>query len=407
LPLPVIDQESPASKRRPYLTLGMVAAAHSVTHMYVALMPIIYPLAMAQFGFNYAQLGFMVGLGNAFSSLLQGIYGFLTRRVLRRALLGLGNVFLAVSMFLTALSGGFFSFFCYNLFGRISLSPQHPVGNSLVSESFGKKLRGTAFAVNFAGGNAGTVLIPSLGTLAVATLGWRQSLSLFALLPLFTGFLCLFVIPEQKRLSGAPGEGKGGLRSAGRDFLAPLKDRNVFWVVVTATVAAGGRGIGVVMTYVPLYLQQGLQLNPASYATLYTLLMVGSVVGPLIVGRFSDVFGRKRLITVTYLLSLLSVVALMGAGKSMLPLTLALIFMGLVVYAQSSLIQALLADVTHKEMRDMAYSVFFTVSYLAGAIWTLVLGFCIDRFGFNGAFALMSISYLAGVLALLPVQVRE
>ncbi|MCL5959076.1 MAG: MFS transporter [Chloroflexi bacterium] len=400
---PAAVQEIPSAKRSPYRTLGFVAAAHSVTHMYSALMPIIYPHVMAEFGFSYAQLGLMLAVGNSVSSLLQGIYGFLTRVVPRRMLLGFGNVFLAISMCLTALAGGFPTFFAFNLLGRMSQSPQHPVGNSLISDGFGKKLRGTAFAINFAGGNAGTLLIPSLGTLALVAFGWRASMAIFAAIPLLVGTLCILLIPEQRKLRPLNGDKKGGVLSAGRDWLSPLKNRNIALIVLAGTAAAGGRGLGVVMNYVPIYFQQSLRVDPAQYVTLYTLLMVGSVAGPLIVGRMADSFGRKRLCTIVYLLSLVSTLGLMAAGHNIAALTVDIILMGLVVYSQGSLVQALLADVSGREMLDMAYSVFFALTFLAGAVWSYVIGLCIDNFGFNSAFVIMAISYLAGALALLPV----
>lgn len=406
---PGVSPETAHAGRQSYLGLGMVAASHAVTHMYTALMPIIFPQAMVQLGFSYSQLGLMLGLGNGLSSLFQGAYGFLARRVMRRAILGAGNILLAVSMVLTAVSGGFVSFSAFNIMGRVSYSPQHPVGNSLVSEYFGKKLRGTAFSINFAVANAGTVLVPFLGTLAVAALGWRESLVLFALVPLLAGVLCMTAIPEQRREAGfRPQESpeRGRVRAAWGEFLAPLKDRNVFWVVVTATLAAGGRGIGIVMNFVPLYLRQDLQLNTAVYAALYTLLMTGSVAGPLLVGRISDIFGRRRLAVIIYLLSFLSPFALLAASDNISLLVPGVVFMGLVVYSQNSLVQALLADVTGRGNRDMAYSVFFTISYLAGAVWTFVMGLCTDHFGFGGAFTLMAASYLAGALALIPVRAK-
>ena len=403
---PLATPEAAPGKRGPYLTLSLVAASHSVNHMFAALMPIIYPPAMDFFGFSYAQLGIMVGIGNTIMSLMQGVFGFLTGKVLRRVLLGLGSILLAVSMSLMSLSGSFLPFFLLNILARVSGSPQHPVGNSLVAESFGKKLRGTAFAVNFAGGNAGTLLIPSLGTLALAYLGWRGVLQIFAVIPLIIGLLTIFLIPEVKKAQSGENREKGA-RSAGRAFLAPLKERNIFFVVLAATVAAGGRGIGVVMTYVPLYFQKGLNLNPVTYATLFTILMIGSVVGPLTIGKISDIIGRKRTVVTTYILSLLSMLALISVGHNVPLLILVAIFMGLVVYSQSSQIQAFLADVTRKEMRDMAYSVFFTISYLAGAVWAYGLGLSIDRFGFKGAFILMAISYLGGTLAILPARSRE
>lgn len=173
-------QEATPAGRRPYLTLGIVAASHSAVHMYAALMPIIFPQAMARFGFNYAQLGLMLGLGNGLSSLMQGIYGFLTRRVnaagdprRRKHCVGGKHVPDGAGRRDRLL-------FCVQCHGPGELQPAAPGGEFTVSESFGKKLRGTAFAINFAGGNAGTVFIPFLGTLAVAALGWRGSLSLFA-----------------------------------------------------------------------------------------------------------------------------------------------------------------------------------------------------------------------------------
>lgn len=429
-----------------YRTLGLVSLSHAVSHAFSALMPIVYPPIMQELGFGYAQLGFMVGVGNTFMSLLQGIYAFLMHRVRRRVLLALGNVLLALSSALMPLVGGFGTFFALNVLARISNSPQHPVGNSLVAENFGKKMRGTAFAINFAGGNAGTLLVPALGTAGVAMLGWRITLGIFSIVALMVGLSSL-AIPERPLVGPDPGKEAGGIRAkdkagvppketggisskdvggnspknlegatpkniggrmrqAGRIWASSFRNRDVRQVVVAAMVAAGGRGIGVVMVYVPLYLQQGLHLSSVNYATLFTIMMIGSVVGPLIVGRISDSVGRKRMAVLTYIIAAIATFFLLLAGGSMTYLVPAISFLGLVVYSQSSQIQALLADVSTKEMRDMAYSVFFTVSYLAGALWSVALGVVIDGFGFAGAFVLMALSYLAGAAAIAPVKAR-
>lgn len=398
----VVGQEQGPEKKK-YRTLGLVDMNHATTHMFSALMPIVYPSIMQEYGFGYAQLGFMVGLGNTAMSLLQGAYAFMMHRVLRKVLLASGNLLLAISVGLMAITGGFVPFFFLNFLARVSNSPQHPVGNSLVAENFGKKLRGTAFAVNFAGGNAGTLLVPALGTLGIATLGWRSTLGIFSLIAFVSGFLSL-MIPE-KRLSVEKAVTSGGrVRAAGRAWVEPLRDKNFRQVVIAASVAAGGRGIGVVMVFVPMYLQQDLHLDKVSYATLFTIMMIGSVVGPLIIGRISDTFSRKWTAIVTYLLSFVATVSLLLAGKSMTYLVVAIAFLGVVVYSQSSQIQALIADVSSKEKRDMAFSLFFTVSYLAGGIWSFILGLAVDQFGFTGAFIIMSLSYIAGVFSLLRLD---
>ena len=392
-----------APEQKGIRTLALVSLSHAVSHAFSALMPIVYPPIMQEFGFGYTQLGFMVGVGNTFMSMLQGVYAFLMHRVRRRILLTLGNILLALSTALMPWAGGFAVFFVLNVLARISNSPQHPVGNSLVAENFGKKMRGTAFAINFAGGNAGTLLVPALGTAGVNLLGWKATLGIFSLVALIVG-LSSMAIPERPLPAPVSREGAGRVQNAGRALLSSLHDHNVRQVVLAATVAAGGRGIGVVMVYVPLYLEQELHLGSVNYATLFTIMMIGSVAGPVIVGRISDSVGRKRMATLTYGLAALATLTLLLAGRNMSYLVPAISFLGLVVYSQSSQIQALLADVSTKEMRDMAYSVFFTVSYLAGALWSVALGAAIDGWGFAGAFGLMALSYIAGASALLPVK---
>ncbi len=396
----------PGSERKRYRTLALVALSHAASHAYSALMPIVYPFIMAEYGLNYAQLGFITGLGNTLMSLLQGVFAFVMHKVPRRVLLAAGNFLMAVSTALMPLFGGFVPFFGFNVLARISSSPQHPVGNSLVAENFGKKLRGTAFAINFAGGNAGTLLVPALGTVGVAMLGWRSTLGIFAVIALAVGMLSL-AIPEKRLPLRRLAPDERGARAAGRAWLTPLKDKNIRRVVTAAVVAAGGRGIGIVMVYIPLYLQQVLHLNRVEYASLFTIMMIGSVVGPVLVGRISDSIGRKRMATLTYALSAVATLLLLLAGARMVYLIPAISFLGLVVYSQSSQIQALLADVSTAGIRDMAYSAFFTISYLAGGVWSFALGLVIDKFGFTSAFVLMAISYIAGIIALYPVANKQ
>lgn len=305
-------------------------------------------------------------------------------------------------MLVTGFSVNFGSFFGLHIASRVSQSPQHPVGNSLISDGFDKKNRGTAFAINFAGGNCGSLLVPFLGTLVLVTYGWRATMMVFALLPLIIGLMCVALIPDTKRSRLPEPEKKTTVLSLGRDWLRPLRDPNIVLVILCGALTAGGRGQGVIMTYVPLYLQMELLVEQAQYVALYTLLMAGSVAGPLITGRLADHFGLKRVAVVTMCLSLVSTLGILGARGEMLLTTLVITLMGLMVYSQSSLIQAYLANVTKRETLDMAYSVFFTLAFLAGAAWSYAIGLVIENLGFNAAFILMSMSYIGGALVLLP-----
>ena len=72
-------------------------------------------------------------------------------------------------------------------------------------------------------------------------------------------------------------------------LLAPLRHRGVVLPIIASLVAAGGRGLGILTKNLPLYLLGPIKLPHTRDVTiLYTLLLAGSIVGPLLAGRVSD-----------------------------------------------------------------------------------------------------------------------
>ncbi|HVB74631.1 MAG TPA: MFS transporter, partial [Ktedonobacteraceae bacterium] len=83
-------------------------------------------------------------------------------------------------------------------------------------------------------------------------------------------------------------------------------------------------------------------------------------------------------------------------------LPVSLLLMGFVVYAESPLLQAYLADTASPTMRDAAFGLYFALAFGVGSVWSAVLGWMIDHFGFGAAFWTMALSYIvAGALLLL------
>ena len=81
------------------------------------------------------------------------------------------------------------------------------------------------------------------------------------------------------------------------------------------------------------------------------------------------------------------------------------ILLGFAVYAESPLLQAYLADSASPAMRDTAFGLYFALAFGVGSVWSAILGWLIDHFGFGVAFWTMALSYLvAGALLLLLRQ---
>jgi MFS family permease len=74
---------------------------------------------------------------------------------------------------------------------------------------------------------------------------------------------------------------------------------------------------------------------------------------------------------------------------------------GLVVYSESPLLQAALADEAPPGERDSLFSLYFAVAFGIGALWAAGAGVLLDQFGYTPVFIVMAASYVvAGTLSL-------
>src|SRR5436853_6365295 len=61
--------------------IGLVSAAHFVSHFYILLLPPLFPFLRAEYGVSYTELGLALAAFNAVSAGLQTSAGFLTDRI--------------------------------------------------------------------------------------------------------------------------------------------------------------------------------------------------------------------------------------------------------------------------------------------------------------------------------------
>ncbi len=427
---------SPAAARANLIT---VSAAHAVIHAVSILMPLIYQILHQSYGFSYTKLGIIGTASSLGGGLLQVVFGYVSRRVPRKALIGVGNLIVAVATLLTATATTFVPWLGWSVLRGMGGAPQHPAGNSILTDSYGARRRGFAIAAHVAGGNVGTLLVPLVGGGLILRFGWQPTLILFALPGLAAGSAVLLLTreppqpraegvhrtPLQMRREGEPEErvphtrDEGGPESVGApgarpipsgrqrlaELLAPLRHRGVLLVILASLVAAGGRGLGILTKYVPLYLEGPIHLPVTTVTPYYTLLLAGSVVGPLLAGQLSDRTGRKPVLLVAYGLSAvftLLVPVLFGSGAAVPVLVVEIALLGLIVYCESPLLQAYLVDNSDPAQRDAAVGWYFTLAFGIGSLWDVVLGSVIDHTGsFIPAFALMAVSYVAAAAILL------
>ena len=386
----------------PVVVLIAVSSSHAVIHAYSTLMPLVYPLALTELHFSVFALGVMVAIANLAGGFLQLGAGAVTRVIRRHSLIGLGALGMALAGVVTASASNFVQFSAGNILRSVITSPQHPVGNSLLSDLYARARRGTAIAGHVAGGNVGTVLLTPAAAVLLNVLGWRTAVLLLAIPATVAGIIVLAAIGERAR----PLRERTAVGDMLEGFRRVWRSRNLVLIFLASLIAAGGRGLGVVILVVPLYLKLQLHLSNGTVAQLYTLLLIGSVVGPLIAGPLSDRLGRRTLLLVAYPLSAITTVAVLSAPVTGPWLAVALAAMGLVVYVESPLLQAFLADEAPAAERDAVFSLYFAVAFGIGALWAAAIGAALGRLGFPTVFAIMAATYVAAGLCVLLMRER-
>src|SRR5439155_1115351 len=107
--------------------------------------------------------------------------------------------------------------------------------------------------------------------------------------------------------------------------------------------------------------------------------VVVAIVGAAMIAAFGwrlvvVAFGIPAVIVGVYVGGAISFVMFLLAGSSIAGLWLGILLMGLFSFAESPQLQALLADVANPRIRDASFSLYFTLAFEVGSLWTAVYG---------------------------------
>ena len=81
------------------------------------------------------------------------------------------------------------------------------------------------------------------------------------------------------------------------------------------------------------------------------------------------------------------------------PMLLLLLY-GAFVQARGALTQTMIGDFASPELTDAAFSIYYFVGFISGPIWTLIIGYVMEHYGFTPAFYIAAGTYIAGMLLL-------
>jgi MFS family permease len=394
----------PAPRIRPNLTLWLLSMALAVNHAQAVILPLVFLRIIDEFGVDAQAVTLVAAAGAIGSGFVQATFAFITRRVSRRTLMGVGGLLFGFGFAAQGAAPSFGAFALTNVVSRIGGSPQHPVGNGLLAEQFPPERRGFAISAHISGGNVGTVIVAAFGPLLLATIGWRGTSVLFGIPAAIIAVAILRWVTETGA-DRAAAIAQGSVREAIRTIWSSKTIRRVY---LASVLGGGGRGLGVANLFAVLYLTHVLGLPQGTTDLMYGGLIVLSVPMPLVAGWLSDRLGRRPVILGAYLGGAVGFLAFIAAGSSLLGLWVGIAIMGLFSFAESPQLQGLLADVAAAPIRDASFALYFTLAFGVGALWVALYGAIIGALGETAGlpivFGLMAFSFVAAAIVMWPVR---
>ncbi|MEV6609057.1 MFS transporter [Kutzneria sp. NPDC051319] len=372
-------------------------------------------------------------------------FGYLTDRLGRKKLFLVTLALYLTATVLTAFSFTPIWFFIMRFFTGAGVGGEYAAINSAIDELVPARLRGRidllvngSYWLGAAAGAALTLLLLNPGLFA-ENLGWRLAFGLGAVL----GVGILVVrrnVPESPRWLFTHGRAADADKLVGDierqvseqtgERLEPVRDtievhergsigfgavaRTLLKTYPRRTLLGLGLFVGQAFLYNAVYFTQALVLakffgiSGASVGGWLIPLAVGSLAGPVLLGRLFDTVGRKTMIAISYLGS---GVLLVGTGvlfqqQLLSATTLTIAWSGVFFLASAGASAAYLtvSEIFPLEIRAMAIALFYSVGTgLGGIIGPVLFGGLVD----TGSTTLVAAGYYLGAVMMMGGGVLE
>ena len=170
-----------------YSMLIICSISHFLNDMIQSIIPSIYPIVKAEFGFSFAQIGIITLMFQMTSSILQPFTGLYADKHPRPYALSVGMCFTLVGLLLLAFAENYFFILLAVSIVGLGSSVFHPTASRVAQLASGGK-KSLAQSIFQVGGNGGSAVGPLLAALIILPFG-QHAISWFALAALLAAIV--------------------------------------------------------------------------------------------------------------------------------------------------------------------------------------------------------------------------
>jgi len=361
--------------------VALIASTHAVHDTYTAFLPALLPVLIRNFSLSNTLAG-LLSVFLQLPSLLQPVIGHIADRKNLKSLVIFTPAITGAAMSLLGVAPGYGFLAFLLVFAGVSSAMLHAVGPVLGSTLSGTKL-GKGMSFWMVGGELGRALGPiiivtAISYLSIGNLPWLMLAGVLISAMLFGRFDGLSTMPA---ISGkAPIPWRSAILKM-RKVMLPLMVILFARAMVSASLT----------TYLPTFLtNEGSSLWIAGSSL--TILQVAGMLGAFIAGPYSDRFGRRRMLIISFgITPLLMLFFVFGSSSLRLPL---LVLLGFFSISVVPVIMAIVLE-NSGENRSLGNGLFMAASFILQALAILLVGFLSDLIDLQFTFIISA--------ALLPI----
>ena len=373
--------------------LGVLTGGHFAIHWFQQLFPVVLPSVKAGLGLNDVQVGALTSARQLAQGTMNLPSGVLADSLVRHRALILASSL--VIMGLAYLLFGKAPSFVWLLFaaGLIGLGSAvwHPAAAATLSNRFPER-RATALAVHGMGATSSDTITPLIMGALLVNFPWQNVLVLQIVPALLVGLLIWRGLHDTFTGAGSQASRYTQMREIGQLV------RNPLFLGISAVRGLTQMGRLVVLTFLPIYLQEHLGYSPFILGVHIMLLHAMGTISQPILGFLSDRFGRKAVLLPSFMamgvLFMLLTVAAAGIQLGMVITAIGLFF-----YTLMNVANATVMDVAGSKIQASSYGLTSVLSQLFVMPTPILAGMLISVYGIHSAFLLAgTFLFLAGLM---------
>ena len=269
--------------------IGVISAAHFVSHIYILILAPLLPFVRAEYGVSYTEIGLTLAAFNIVSAALQTPAGFLVDWLGARTLLIAGLIVGALAFIIVGLVDSFWVMVAMFALAGVGNTVYHPADYSLLSHHVPPERISRAYSIHTFAGLLGSAVTPVSLLIMQNLWGWRGAFIGAGIFGLAVAAILVLVRDEPATTTAARRSNAGKAPDAGTQtawqllLSAPIL-LNLFFFMLIAMMNAGMSNYSVVALEA-LYATP-VTIGNAALSSQLALSAIGVLVGGLVASRW-------------------------------------------------------------------------------------------------------------------------